>query len=149
MRKIKPIYMVIAALVLLTAAAAAVHFATRAQVPEGSIRVEWGGKEAHIALEELELTAVHGTIRNGKGEELAVDGQGALLSSLLDKLGITGYEQVAVTAGDSYSAVVTADEIVRPDKVYLLVREDGVRLVVFGDENSRRNVSGVEILTVS
>ena len=57
--------------------------------------------------------------------------------------------QVTVTADDEYSAVVTAEELAAPDKVYLIAQEeDGVQLVVFGDSNSKRNVSNVVRVTV-
>lgn len=149
MKKDKLVKIIILALVLLTAVSAAVHFATRPQVPEGTVLVEWDGGETSIDLTELDLTEVRGTVRNGKGEELAVDYQGAPLSAILTRAGVTEYAQVAVTASDSYSAVVTAEEIAQPDKVYLTLQEDGPRLVVFGDENSKRNVTGVAVLAVS
>lgn len=149
MKKDKLVKFFILALVLFTAAAAAVHLAGRTRVPEGGILVKWDGGEAYAALEELELVEVRGTVRNGKGEELEVDGQGAPLSRILDAAGVREFAQVTVAADDSYSAVVTAAEVAQPDKVYLLVQEDGPRLVVFGDENSKRNVSGVAVLTAS
>lgn len=148
MKKDKLVKIIILGLVILTAIAAAVHFAVRTQVPEGTVLVEWDGGETPVDLAKLALTEVRGTVRNGKGEELAVDGQGAPLSAILTQAGVTEYSQVTVTAADSYSAVVTAAEIAQPDKVYLMVQEDGPRLVVFGDENSKRNVTGVAVLTV-
>jgi len=149
MKKDKLVKIILLALVVLTAIAAAIHLATRTQVPEGSILVEWDGQETRVALEKLELTDVRGTVRNGKGEELAVDGKGVLLSKILGTVGTADFAQVTVTADDSYHAVVTAEEIALPDKVFLILQEDGPRLVVFGDENSKRNVSGVAVLTVS
>ena len=150
MKKIKPIYVVIAALVLLTAIAAAIHFATRADVRPGAIRVEYGGKAVELAVGELELESVQGTLRNGKGEERAIDGRGILLDKLLGQAGVGEYSTVTVTAGDEYSAGITAEEAAEPDRVYLLLEEDGsLRLVVFGDENSKRSVSNVKLVSVS
>lgn len=150
MKKIKPIHMVIAALILLTAIAAALHLTNRTQVSEGRIRVEWSGGATETYMARLRVGPVHGTVRNGKGEETAVDGEGTLLSAVLDELGIVEYEQVTVTADDSYSAVVTAEEIAQPDKVYLMIEDGGrARLVVFGDGNSKRNVSNVKLVSVS
>lgn len=150
MKKIKPIYIVIAALVLLTAAAAAVHLTQRAHVAAGTLRVEHGGKAVELDVGRLELSPVQGTVRNGKGEERSIDGQGVLLSQVLEQAGVGGYTAVTVTADDEYSAAVTADEAAQPGRVYLLLQEDGsLRLVVFGDENSKRSVSNVKLICVS
>lgn len=149
MKKDKLVKLFILVLVIFTAAAAAVHFATRTQVPEGSVLVKWDSGETLVDLVQLDLTEVRGTVRNGKGEDLAVDGNGLPLSEILKQAGVTEYAQVTAAADDSYSAVVTVEEVAQPDKVYLIAQEDGPRLVVFGDENSKRNVSGVAVLTVS
>lgn len=150
MKKVKPLWVVIAVLVLITAAAAAVHFATRADVPEGILRVEYGGSAVELAVGKLELSPVQGTVRNGKGEVRAVDGEGILLGRMLEQAGVGEYAAVTVTADDEYSAIVTAAEAAEPDRVYLLLEGDGsLRLVVFGDENSKRNVSNVKLVSVS
>lgn len=150
MKKLKPIYAVFAALVLLTIIAAAVHFATRIDVPEGTLRVEFGGKATELAVGKLELCPIQDTVRNGKGEELPVDGQGILLGKLLEQADVGEYSTVIITADDEYSAAVTAEEAAESDRVYLFVEEDGsLRLVVFGDQNSKRNVSNVKLVSVS
>ena len=69
---------------------------------------------------------------------------------MLEELGVTDFGKVTVTAEDSYSAVVTAEEVAQPDKVYLMLQErGGAQLVVLGDENSKRNVANVAVLTAS
>ena len=148
MKKIKPINAVIAALVLLTIVSAAVHFATRTDV--GMLRVEYSGTAVELSVDRLELEPVRGTLRSGKGEELTIDGQGLPLSQVLERAGAGKYSVVTVTANDEYSAVVTAEEVADPGRVYLLLEEDGsLRLVVFGDENRKRNVSDVRLVSVS
>ncbi len=150
MRKDRLIVIVLLVLAALTAIAAALHLSSRTQVTAGTIRVEWDGGASEAYLTRLELHSIHGTVRNGKGEELAVDGEGALLSAVLEELGVTDFGKVTVTAEDSYSAVVTAEEVAQPDKVYLMLQErGGAQLVVFGDENSKRNVANVAVLTAS
>lgn len=142
-------FAVLAALLLLTAAAAAVHLSGRDSVPENTLRIEAEGRVIELALGELTPGKVYGTTINGKGEEHAVDGQGLLLSDLLAGAGVTRYAQVTVTADDEYSALVTAEEIAAPDRVFLLLESgERPRLVVFGDPDSRRNVSGVVRLIV-
>ena len=86
---------------------------------------------------------------NGKGEEIPVDGDGIAVSKLLSKLGITEFSKVRIVSDDAYSAEVNREEVVEGGKVVLLLEEgtpsekDTLRLVVFGDENSKRSVSNV------
>lgn len=145
-------YMIVAAAVLLilTVSAAVWHLTSRTSTPEGTLRIEDRGRVTELPLAQLELTAIRGTVVNAKGDVRDINAQGVLLSSVLRAAGVTTYTQVAVVADDEYSAIVKADETQEPDRVYLLV-EEGKRpqLLVFGDTNSKRNVSGVIRLVVS
>ncbi len=149
MKRTKLVPILIAALIALTAATAALYLSTRPAAEEGSLRVEYGGQAVHLPLDRLEFGPVHGVLVNGKGEERAVDAQGVPLSDVLRAAGATDYAEVTVTADDAYHAVVTAEEIAQPDRVFLIREEKGPRLVVFGDVDSRRSVSGVVSLTVT
>lgn len=149
MKKNKLTIVIIAVLVIITAVIAAVHLSTRPVPPGGTLRIEAGGQTTDFPLGKLELTPVQGTIVNGKGEEKSIDSQGELLSGVLEKAGITEYTQVNVVADDEYSVTVTAEEIAEADRVYLLLEDgDELRLLVFGDSNSKRNVSNVIRLVV-
>ena len=150
MRKISFRKVTILILLLVTAAAAAFYLTTRTAVPEGALRVEFaGGKAVELSLGALNLVSVQGTVINAKGEECAIDTQGILLSDVLRGAGVTEYSMVTVTADDEYSAQVISEEIAEPDKVYLVQQEaGGMQLIVFGDENSKRNVSNVVRLSV-
>lgn len=149
MKKERIILFAVGALILVTAAAAAVHLTGRIAPAEGSVYIEQGERSTEVAVSELALGPVQGTLVNGKGETRTVDGQGILLSALLEKAEMTAEAQVTVTADDEYSAVVTAEELSAADKVYLMLQEeDGVQLVVFGDSNSKRNVSNVTRVSV-
>ena len=149
MKKTDPAKMIVAALVLITAIAAVFHLTTRTAVPENVLRIEHGGQAAELSLERLTLTPVRGTVVNGKGEERTVNAQGILLSEVLRGAGVTEFSEVTVTADDEYSARVTAEEIAAPDRVYLIRQEKGgMQLIVFGDMNSKRNVSDVKWLSV-
>lgn len=150
MKKTKQIYILFAVLVLITTIAAAIHFATRTDIPMGVLRVRYGDEAVDLAVGRLELSPVQGTVRNGKGEEKSIDGQGILLSRVLEQAGAGEYSAVTITAADEYSAGVTAEETAEAGRVYLLLEEDcSLRLVVFGDENSKRNVSDVKLVSVS
>lgn len=149
MKKNKFTIVIIAVLVIITAVIAAVHLSTRSTPPDGTLRIETGGQITDLALSKLELTPVQGTIVNDKGEEKSIDSQGELLSGVLEKAGITEHTQVNVVADDEYSVTVTAEEIAEADRVYLLLEDgDELRLLVFGDSNSKRNVSNVIRLVV-
>lgn len=150
MKKIRPVQAMILILILATAAVAAFYLATRDGVPEGALRVEFGGMQAgDLPLERLELVSVQGTVVNGKGKEREIDTQGILLSDVLREAGVTEYSMVTVTSDDEYSAQVMTEEISEPDKVYLIQQEaGGMQLIVFGDGNSKRNVSNVVRLFV-
>ena len=67
---------------------------------------------------------------------------------MLEAAGIEKFTRVCATANDEYSAVITAEEILNPSRVYIMETEKGLNLVVFGDSNSRRNVSDVARLGV-
>ncbi len=149
MQKNKWLLAALAALILVTAVAAVWHLTTRQTAAAGTLRIEAGGQVTELPLSKLPLTAVKGTVVNGKWEEKAIDALGTSLADVLAQADVTGYTQVTVVADDEYSATVTAEEIAQPDKVYLLM-ENGERpqLLVFGDANSKRNVSDVIRLVV-
>lgn len=150
MKQNKWVLLLLMALLAVTAVAAGVHLSTRQSAPMGTVLVECAGRTKELSLDEVELTAVRGTIVNGKGEERNVDAQGAPLSAVLEQAGITAYTQVAVTADDEYSVTVTKEEAAAPGRVFLIIQEgERPQLLVFGDANSKRNVSNVIRLTVS
>ena len=149
MKKVEPVKIAIIVLVLITAIVAIFYLTTRPTASEGTLRIENGGQVIELRLERLTLASVHGTTVNGKGEERTIDAQGVLLSQVLQEAGISKFTEVTVTADDAYNAVVTAEEIAEPDRVYLILQdESGLRLIVFGDNNSKRSVSDVASLSV-
>lgn len=149
MKKVEPVKISIIALILLTAIVAIIYLTTRPAAQEGTLRIENGGQVMELPLERLTFGPVHGTTVNGKGEERTIDAQGVLLDQVLRDAGISEFAEVTVTADDAYNAVVTAEEIAEPDRVYLIRQDEGgLRLIVFGDSNSKRSVSDVVSLSV-
>ena len=141
---------VILALILITALAAVLHLNTRVSSAEGTLRIEAGDTVKELPLSELSLLSVQGTVVNGKGEEQKIDAQGVALSTVLTQANIAAYTQVTVVADDEYSASVSAEEVNTDGKVFLLLTEDArPQMIVFGDPNSKRNVSSVARLVVS
>lgn len=149
-KRSKGTIIIAAVLLLATVGAALLHLTTRTEVSEGVLLVEKDGIKIKIKTAELITKPVAGTIVNGKGEEITIDSPGILLSKLLADAGVMVSEQIVIVADDEYSVVVTAAEQNEPDRVFLLVREgERPQLVVFGDANSKRNVSGVIRLVVT
>lgn len=149
MKKMKPIKIIVTAMAIITAIVAIAYLTTRTPASEGALRIESGGQVQKFPLDRLALTPVHGTVRNGKGEVRTVDAQGILLSHVLVEAGITEFTGVTVTADDEYSAAVTAEEVAAQDMVWLILQDEGgMQLIVFGDKNSKRNVSDVVRLSV-
>ena len=149
MKKAEPVKIAVIVLALITAIVAIIYLTTRPTAPEGTLRIENGGQVIEFPLERLEMIPVLGTVVNGKGEERTVDAQGVLLSAVLREAGISEFAEVTVTADDAYSAAVTAEEIADSNRVYLIQQDGGgLRLIVFGDSNSKRSVSDVVSLSV-
>lgn len=149
MRKRK-VVVFIAILLIITGIMALIHFHTRKEVPEGAIEVSFKEETYMVDVSELEFEQVTGIRVNGKGEEKAVEASGILLRDVLAGLGITEFTEVSVVADDSYSAVIMAEEI-QNDLVAYLIQEEGedrLRLVVFGDKDSKRSVSKVTQIVV-
>ncbi len=131
-------------LVAVTAIAAIIHLNTRDEVAEGQIKIINGDKEITVNLNDLEYEQLSGIRVNGKGEEIPVEGKGILMRDLLKSIGAEDYKKVQIVADDSYIAEVNVEEVLEDGKVCLFLQEEGgLRLVVFGDENSKRSVSDV------
>lgn len=117
---------------MLTAIFAVVHLTTRTPDVEGAVLVNG----AEVKLSTLDYEHVSGSIKNGKGEVRKIDADGVKLASVLDG----DYESARITASDEYSATVSADEM---ENAYLILDDGTLRLIVFGDENSKRDVKNV------
>ena len=128
-------------LLILAAAFAVLHLSSRETVAENSVQLSADGKIHEISLSDLSLTAISGTRVNGKGEQIPVDGMGISLTELLKKYNVSAYSKVTVVSDDSYSAEVSADEA---ENANFLVEDGQLRLVVFGDSDSKRSVSNVK-----
>lgn len=130
-------------LIIITAITAMIHLNTRQEIPENAIQISVNGEVFMLDIAKLEYEKVSGVRVNGKGEEILVEGMGIKLEEVLKEVDITKYTSISVVSDDSYSAGVSAEEIKEDNKVYLLYEEKEMRLVVFGDENSKRSVSNV------
>lgn len=139
---------IIAALLLISACFAVWHLTTRTEVARGELLIRQGEAEVRLCLTDLDLSRVQGEVVDGKGDTHAVDAQGLSVADVVRAAGldVNALTQLTVTAGDAYSAVLSGDEVRQPETAWLILQDDGARLIVFGDPDSRRNVSDVAIL---
>ena len=144
MKKNKALLM-IGVLLAITVFAAIAHLSIRKNVPESAIEVLAGEESQIVDIAELAYEQVTGIRVNGKGEEKEISTSGILLKSVLAEAGITEYAKVSVVADDAYSVDILAKEVTDNTKVYLIQEEgeERLRLIVFGDEDSKRSVSNV------
>ena len=144
MKKYRAIIVVVI-LLIVTGVAAFVHLNTRKEVPEGAIEVSYGEETYVVDITKLSYEQVSGTRVNGKGEEKQIEASGVLVKDVLDELAIAEYETVSVIADDAYSAELSADDVADESKAYLIQEKEEVRLrlIVFGDKDSKRSVSNV------
>ena len=119
----------ISVLALLTAVFAALHLTGLASEAPGELIING----ERVAVSGLAMKEVTGTTVNAKGELTRIDAEGIPLSELFGC-------DVKVIASDCYSAVVSAEEL---NDAFLITDGDGLRLVVFGDGDAKRNVKNV------
>lgn len=135
--------LLILVLVIITGIAAWFHLASREEVAEGTLQITVSGNTQTIELAALDYAPVSGVRVNGKGETISVEGRGILVKDLLASTKIASYSKVTVVSDDSYTAELTAEEVAEDGKAWLLLEQPYLRLVVFGDQNSKRSVSNV------
>ena len=141
----KIIVAVLAALFLAVAAMACVHFATREKVPVNTLAIHAGKDVVYVDLDKLNRKPVQGTLTNARGDKIEIDAQGAALADILrmGELDVDSIQSVTVSAADEYSASLSGAEVNESEKTFLIFGEDGLQLVVFGDENMKRSVHKV------
>jgi len=102
-----------------------------------------------VPLEDLPLVPVQGTMVTGKGEQRPINGMGISVADLLKQAyAYASTGTVVVRSADEYSVRLTAEEVAAENKAWLLIEDGSARLIVFGDENSKRNVKNVVRLHV-
>ena len=138
-----------AVLVILTVVAAILHLNTREVVAEGTLQLKAGETTMNLDISEFDYQQVTGVRMNGKGEEIPVDAPGISIKNVIAYAKVTEYETVTVVAEDSYSAEISAEEVEDGTKaIFIVDDEKKLRLVVFGDSNSKRSVSDVVQIVV-
>ena len=142
MKKHKALALILV-LAMLTGIAAWLHLSSRENVAEGTLQMTIDGHSHAVEVSGLDFEPVSGVRVNGKGESIPVEGQGISVKDLLESKKIASYSKVTVLSNDSYAAELAAEEITEDGKAYLMLDEEELRLIVFGDSNSKRSVSNV------
>ena len=150
----------IALLAVVTVVVAVVHLNNQEKIECMKILQE--EREIAVSFVDLERGSFSGALIDGKGDVTIHEYTGILLRELLEEKGIdpAGIGGVTVTSADNYRVEFTQEEILQADKVYVAVtadgvaipgidpESDGVQIIVFGDDNSRRCVRFAQQITV-
>ena len=134
---------IILVLAVFTGIAAWFHLSSREEVTAGTVQIMVDGHAQTVRLAELNYEPVSGVRVNGKGESISVEGEGISVKDLLETQAAASCTKVTVISDDAYTAELMAEEIAEDGKAYLLLDGAYLRLVVFGDQNSKRSVSKV------
>lgn len=124
-----------------TALAAVWHLQTQPKQEAGVISVQYRGSASEVKVKDLSLSRVCGTIVNGKGESIEIDADGIGLADFLDHEGVADFERITAVAHDEYRAELYEEDV--PNANIILEPEGSIRLIVFGDPDSKRNVSDI------
>lgn len=125
----------------------------------GGVTIVYDGKEETVDFEGLDQRSFSGTLVNGKGESSQHSFRGALLADVLYNAGFSldMVTKVRVIGADSYSAELSVSEIKENGRVWLAVEDNGTRitgldgtqgvqLIVFFEDDSRRCVRAAEFI---
>lgn len=141
-------------LVLAAALIAVIYLNGRNQTPQGSLAVLYENSEKLLNPFSLPLSEVRGTTVNGKGEEKEISEEGVSVKDVLTLAGIKDFSNVRVVSSDEYAAELKAEEFISDHFAFLIrdASDDGsesIRLIVFGDSNSKRQVKDVVRIEVT
>lgn len=147
--------LIVAILVVITAIVAIIYLNGRQDVPAGNLAVITNGSETFVDPFECDEVDVIGTTINGKGEEKEVSETGVTLQSVLELAGVESgsYTTVKVISSDEFAAELTAEEVADSGIAFFIkdTDDDGtesIRLIVFGDSNSKRQVKDVSRIEI-
>ena len=130
----------IATLLIITSALVCIYLYNRDTTKPGELMIKSPSGTVTLTLSDVKLSHVTGEIKNKKGEVKSIDSEGFALADVPALAGVSDYQSVSVYADDEYSASLTKDEV---SSAWLIKSDDALRLIVFGDDNSKRDVKNV------
>ncbi len=141
---------IVVVLLFITCIAAIFYLRSRNDAPEGNLAVVSGDRTVLIDPFGDSLVPVKGVTINAKGQEKDVDETGISLKDAILKSGLkaSGFLKARVVSSDEYAAEISFDEINEEGRAYLAKQQEddgsfSVRLYVFGDNDSKRQVKNV------
>lgn len=124
---------VTAVLLAVTAVTAVIYLSVRSPEVDNCVVID--GQAVPVGF--FDRSSVEGQIINGKGQLIHICARGCNLFDIIP----ADREQITVTAADAYRAVLSRND---EANAFLILCDDGsVRLIVFGDGNSKRDVKNV------
>ncbi len=139
----KKIILIISVLAVLTAIVTCIYLSGRDKVAAGNVLIKTASSEVTVSINDLTLSKVSGETVNKKGETKKIEAEGFSLSDVPSLAGVSDYSEVSVFSDDEYNATVTSDELKDKERAWLISEENSVRLIVFDDPDSKRNVKNV------
>lgn len=130
----------IATLLIITSALVCIYLYNRDTTKPGELMIKSPSGTVTLTLSDVKLSHVTGEIKNKKGEVKSIDSEGFALADVPALAGVSDYQSISVYADDEYSASLTKDEV---SSAWLIKSDDALRLIVFGDDNSKRDVKNV------
>ncbi len=134
---------VIISLIAVTAVLALIYLHTRESIKPGEILIKSAGSKITVSFADLDKSPVSGTVKNKKGEVKNIDAMGCPLSQIVSLAAGSSFSTVRVYSDDEYNASLSEDEVMTDRKAYLIEDDGKIRLIVFGDEDSKRDVKSV------
>lgn len=143
--KKKTLLIILAVLVVLAAVLAVVVSNGQPKKRASEVIITAEGTNVTYDLKTLDLTDIKASVTRANGKTLEIDAKGMELKYLLK--GFAKYDKVKVSAGDSYSAELTYEEINKDADVYVILGDGGKpRLIILSDADAKRDVK--DVLTI-
>ncbi|WP_026659725.1 hypothetical protein [Butyrivibrio sp. AC2005] len=149
----KRIFIIVAALLIIILNVYLNERNTSPKLPEGWLAISYEDTAVMIDPFSSDLSDITGVIITGKDEEKEITETGISLFDAIELAGISpdSYSKVRVVSEDDYSVELSAEEVATPQKVYLAKQREyddstSARLIVFGDNNSKRQVKKVALI---
>lgn len=139
----KRVILIISVLLAITAVTAFVYCASRDKTESGTLLIKTASGDITVDINDLDLSDVKGEVKNNKGEIKTIDAMGYPVADIPSLAGTANYSEITVYSDDEYHAVLSEDELKDRSSAWLITDEGALRLIVFGDGDSKRNVKNI------